>query len=532
MRSSAPRPPTPRRRASAPAAARSPPASSADVRKVDGVRAAEGSVTGYALLTDNDGKAIVTKGGAPTTGYSMPADEGLRGDVELLSGTAPTGPTEVAIDATSAEEHHIALGSTIKVLFQGPTHEFTVVGTVGFGGEKDLGGTTSAYFDTATAQRLLGEPGFFDSIGVRAEDGVSQAELADRLNAVVPEGAEAVTGHTVAKENADAVKKDLKLVGILFMIFAGIALFVGSFIIWNTFTMIVTQRSREIALLRAIGATRRQVMRSLVLEALVVGAAASAIGLGLGLLVAKGLKVLMDVVGFSLPSTSLQVEPRTIWVSLLVGTVVTVVAALVPARRATKVLPVEALRESTPGAEKPSVRRGLVGLVIIGAGVAGMLSALYGGASMKLFGLGLLAALVGVMVSLPLAVRPLAALIAAPMRLRGMPGELAEQNAMRNPRRTSSTAAALMIGLTLVVSMGVFASSLKASFGDVISGKTNADLFVTSVQRPGPRVQPDGHRRGRGRRRRGQVSANGWGQARFAGRTRATRRWTRRRRRT
>jgi putative ABC transport system permease protein len=130
----------------------------ADVQKVDGVSAAEGSVTGYALLTDNDGKAIITKGGAPTTGYSMPADEGLRGDVELLSGTAPTGPTEVAIDATSAEEHHIALGSTIKVLFQGPTHEFTVVGTVGFGGEKDLGGTTSAYFDTATAQRLLGQP--------------------------------------------------------------------------------------------------------------------------------------------------------------------------------------------------------------------------------------------------------------------------------------------------------------------------------------------------------------------------------------
>ena len=160
----------------------------ADVQKVDGVRAAEGSVTGYALLTDNDGKAIITKGGAPTTGYSMPADEGLRGDVELLSGSAPTGPTEVAIDATSAEEHHIALGSTIKVLFQGPTQKFTVVGTVGFGGEKNLGGTTSAYFDTATAQRLLGTPGFFDSIGVRAGDGVSQAELAERLNAVVPEG--------------------------------------------------------------------------------------------------------------------------------------------------------------------------------------------------------------------------------------------------------------------------------------------------------------------------------------------------------
>ena len=210
---------------------------------------------------------------------------------------------------------------------------------------------------------------------------------------------------------------------------------------------------------------------------------------------AKGLKVLMDVVGFSLPSTSLQLEPRTIWVSLLVGTVVTVVSALVPARRATKVLPVEALRESTPGAEKPSLRRGLVGLALVAAGVAGMLSALYGGASMKLFGLGLVAAMVGVMVALPLAVRPLAALIATPMRLRGMPGELAKQNAMRNPRRTSSTAAALMIGLTLVVSMGVFASSLKASFGDVISGQTNADLYLATLQRPGSRVQPVGRSR-------------------------------------
>ena len=193
--------------------------------------------------------------------------------------------------------------------------------------------------------------------------------------------------------------------------------------------------------------------------------------------------MLMDVVGFSLPSTSLQLEPRTILVSLLVGTLVTVVAALVPARRATKVLPVEALRESTPGAEKPSKRRAFIGLAILGAGAAGdRSSALYGGADMKVFGLGLLAALVGVMVSLPLAVRPLAALIATPLKLRGMPGELAKQNAMRNPRRTSSTAAALMIGLTLVVSMGVFASSLKASFGDVISDQTNADLYLVDAR--------------------------------------------------
>jgi putative ABC transport system permease protein len=487
------------------------------VNKVDGVRAAAGSVTGYALLTDNDGKAVLTKGGAPTQGYSMPADKLLRGDVEVLTGSAPNSANEVAVDATSAEENDIALGSTIKVLFQGPTREFTVVGTVGFGGEKNLGGTTSAYFDTKTAQKLLGTPGQFDTIGVSAKPGVSQAQLAKRLDAIVPARVEAVTGKTVAQESSDSIKKDLKVVGILFMIFAGVALFVGSFIIWNTFTMIVTQRSREIALLRAIGSTRRQVLNSLLLEALLLGAAASAIGIGVGLAVAKGLKLLMDVVGFSLPSTSLQLEPRTIWVSLLVGTVITVVAALVPARRATKVLPVEALRESAPGAEKPSARRALIGLGLTGAGVVGIVLALYGNVSMKVFGIGLGAALAGVIISLPLAVRPLASLISAPLRWRGMPGELAKQNAMRNPRRTSSTAAALMIGLTLVVSMGVFASSLKQSFGDVISDQTNADLFISTSSTQGPGFSPSVIGAAQEAPGVAEISASGWGEAHFLG---------------
>jgi putative ABC transport system permease protein len=488
------------------------------VRQVDGVRAAEGSVQGYALLTDNDGRAITTNGGAPTNGYSMPADEELRGQVELLSGHAPQGPHQVAIDATSAEDHDIALGSTIKVLFQGPTREFTVVGTVGYGdGIKDLGGTTSAYFDTATAQRVLGSPGEFDSIGVSAEPGISQAELADRLSEVIPADAEAVTGAAVAEENAEATKENFRIVGIIFGVFAGIALFVGSFIIWNTFTMTVTQRSREIALLRAIGARRRQVLGTLLAEAVALGLAASAAGIGLGILVAKGLKSLMDAVGLALPFTALQIPGTAIWASLVVGTGVTVVSALVPARRATKVLPIEALRESAPGAEKPSVVRAAVGLAVLGIGAAGMLSALYGDAPFSLFGLGLLAALVGVLVALPLAVRPLAALVALPLRLRGMPGELARQNATRNPRRTSATAAALMIGLTLVVSMGVFASSLKASFGEVLSDRTNADLYVATSSAQAPGFSPsvvdavaavDGV---------DEVSANGWGQAHFAG---------------
>jgi putative ABC transport system permease protein len=448
----------------------------------------------------------------------MPADKALAGDIELLSGHGPRGPHEVAIDATSAEDHGIALGSTIKVLFQGSTEEFTVVGTVGYGdGIKDLGGTTSAYFDTETAQRVLGSPGRFDSIDVSAEAGVSQTELARRLSAAIPEGTEAVTGKAVAKENADAIKNNFQMVGIILGTFAGIALFVGSFIIWNTFTMTVTQRSREIALLRAIGARRRQVLGGLVAEAVLLGLAASAIGLGLGVAVAKGLKLLMDAVDLALPFTALQIPSTAVWGSLLVGTVVTVLAALVPARRATKVLPVEALRESTPGADKPSLRRTLVGLALMGAGAAGMLSALYGDARMLFFGAGLGAAMVGVIVTLPLVVRPLAAAVATPLRLRGLPGELAKQNATRNPRRTSATAAALMIGLTLVVSLGVFASSLKASFSDVLDGKTNADLYVVTASAQAPGYSPtalDGLKDVDGVQ---VVSALGWGEARFAG---------------
>jgi putative ABC transport system permease protein len=487
------------------------------VRQADGVRTAEGSVSGYALLTDNSGRAVLTSGGAPTMGYSLPADPALRGDVKLLTGTAPSGAHQVAIDATSAEEHHIALGSTIKVLFRGPTQEFTVVGTVGFGGEKNLGGTTGAYFDSATAQQVLGAPGFFDSIGVSADPGVAPADLVQRISTVLPDGAEAVTGATVVQESTDAVNKDLKVVTVMFTIFAGIALFVGSFIIWNTFTMTITQRSREIALLRAIGATRRQVNRSLVLEALLLGLVASAVGIGLGLLVAKGLNLLMGAVGFSLPSTSMQVEPRTIVVSLLVGTVVTVVAALVPAYRATKVLPVEALREAVPGSGNPTKKRVISGAVVTVIGLTGLFMTLYADLSMKLFGPSLLAIIVGVLMLLPAAARPLASLIGVPLRMRGLPGELARQNAMRNPRRTSSTAAALMVGLTLVVSMGVFASSLKASFGDIIGDSTNASLFVTPSSSQGPGYSPEAIKAVQGVSGVDKVSASGWGQARFDG---------------
>ena len=455
------------------------------VRKVEGVAAAEGSVSGYALLTDTAGRAVLAEGGAPTMGYSMPSDEALRGDVHVRTGRAPTGPSEVAIDATSADKGDIALGSTIKIMFSGPAREFTVVGTVGYGDETDLGGTTAAHFDTATAQQVLGAPGVFNEIQVRSADGVDDVVLAERLSAVVPDGVEAVTGATVAKEASDSITKNFMFLNIMFGVFAGISLFVGSFIIWNTFTMIVTQRAREIALLRSIGATRRQVRRSLLLEATVLGVAASVLGIGLGAGVATGLTALMGALGLSLPSTSLQVQPRTVWLSLVVGVAVTVAAAFVPARRAMKVLPIEALRDATPGARTPSKRRAAIGAVTAALGLAAILNGLYGDGGTTLVPIGILTVMIGVITLAPLAARPLASAIGAPLRWRGFPGELARQNAMRNPRRTASTAAALMIGLALVVTMGVFGSSLKASFGTILGESTNAELFLTPASAQG-----------------------------------------------
>jgi putative ABC transport system permease protein len=488
------------------------------VRSVDGVAAAEGGVSGYALLTDAAGKAVLTSGGAKTMGYSMVTDPGLRGDVHLLTGRAPLGPHEVAIDATSAEGHDIALGTAIDVLFRGPTQEFTVVGTVGYGGEKDLGGMSSAYFDAATAQRVLGAPDVFDEIQVRAANGVSEKTLAARLDAAVPAGVEAVTGARVAQESSDTMNQQFKFLNIMFLTFAGIALFVGSFIIWNTFTMIVTQRSREIALLRAVGATKRQVRRSLVVEAAMIGVAASAIGVVLGAGVSKGLDALMTVIGFNLPSASLQVHPRTIWLSLIVGTLVTVVSALVPARRATKVLPIEALRDASPGAKRPSRLRAAIGALVTGGGVIAILYGLYGGSSRGMLVLaGIAATLVGVITLTPLAARPLAAAIGSPLRLRGVTGDLARQNAMRNPRRTASTATALMIGLTLVVTMTVFGSSLKASFGTILSDASDADLFITAPSIQAVGFSPEVSKVVADVPGVAVVSPTSYGQARFAG---------------
>jgi putative ABC transport system permease protein len=446
------------------------------VRRADGVAVAEGSVSGYALLTGSDGKPIQPQG-APTTGTSMPTDPGLRGEITLRSGRAPGRDGEVVIDATSAAEGGLTVGDETTVLFQHGPESFTVVGVAGLGENDDMGGSTTAFFDLATAQRVLGKDGVFDSVVVRAADGVSDETLADRVGAVLPSGTEALTGEAVADAQSAAVKDNLAFVSIALIAFAGIALFVGAFIIWNTFSMQVAQRSRELALMRAVGATRGQVMRTILTESVVLGAGASLLGVVLGLGMATGLAALMTGFGWSIPTAGVHIGADVLLAGLVVGTVVTVVSAIAPARRATRVLPVEALRDAMPQTRRFAKGRLVAGTVAIAGSAAVMAWALFGSAPPLLIPAGMVGVVLGTATLAPLLTGPLVTALGAPVRVVGVTGDLARQNALRNPRRTASTAMALVIGLTMVVAVAVFAASLKASFADVLAS-TKADLYV------------------------------------------------------
>ena len=446
-----------------------------ELRQLSDVSVAEGSVEGYALITDADGKPIQPQG-APTLGASMPADE-LLGEITFRSGTAPQGPGEVAIDASSAEKGDLSVGDTTQILLQKGPQDFTIVGVVGFGDSDDLGGSTTAYFDLATAQKALGKQGVFDTIGIKAADGASDESLAASVDAALPDGAEALTSQAVADEQSAAVKDSLGFLNTALLAFAGIALFVGAFIIWNTFSMQVAQRTRELAPMRAIGATRRQVMRTILIESVILGVLSSLIGIALGVGMASGLAGLMSAFGFSVPTAGVSVSLEVVGIGVAVGTVVTVLSAIAPARRATKVLPIEALRNSTPAASKSATRRLVIGVVLVIAGAATTAAALFGSAPAMLIAVGMVGVVLGVATLAPLFVRRMAAVIGAPLLGRGVPGELARQNAMRNPKRTASTAMALVIGLTMVTAVAVFAASLKASFADVLTS-TKADLYV------------------------------------------------------
>jgi putative ABC transport system permease protein len=452
------------------------------IRAVDGVRTAEGGVSGYAQFIGKDGKPVTT-GGAPTLGVSISTAPELRAATPLRAGRLPSGSGEVVVDAATARKHHFAVGDKVKILFQGTPREFTISGVVGFGEADNLAGATLAGFDLATAQQVLNRPAEYDEIDVVAASGVKPAQLRDRVRAVLDRRYEVLTGEELAADNAKAVGQFTKIINYALLAFAFVSLFVGSFIIVNTFSIILAQRARELALLRCLGALRRQLLRSVLGEAAVVGLVASVIGLGLGVLVAVGLKAVFKALGADLPSTTLEVRPRTIIAAFAVGIGVTLAASLLPALRATRVPPVAALRQEAMTVPASTSRKRIAfGGALTAAGAALVLTGLFSDAGNRLLnvGGGAVVVFLGVGVLSPLLARPLARVIGWPLaHWTGESGRLARDNAMRSPRRTASTAAALMIGLALVSLVTIFASSAKASVTKILDNAISADYILS-----------------------------------------------------
>jgi putative ABC transport system permease protein len=453
-----------------------------DVRAVDGVAVAEGSVFGYAQMVDKQGEAIAPVG-PPTIGVSWPETKGFSA-LSLRQGNAPRRDGEVVIDATTAQEHNFRVGDRIRVLFQGPSETFSIVGILGFGEADSLGGATLAAFESETARRVLQAGDAVDSILVQAAEGVPSVQLRNRISSVLPEGVEAVTGEAAAEEQSDAIKEGLGFLSTSLLVFAGVALFVGAFTIFNTFNILVTQRTRELALLRALGAGPGQVIRSVLAEALAVGLVAWILGLLGGIGLALGLQALLSAFGIDLPTTGLQVLPRTIVVSLLVGVGVTLAASIAPARRAARIPPIAAMRDVEAVRPVPLGRRTAIGGTVVAVGIAALFGGLFldVGNPLALVGLGVAVVFLGVAVLSPVICRPLARAIGSPLpRIAALPGKLGRENAMRNPRRTAATSAALMVGLALVGTFLILGSSLKVSVGKAIDESLRAD-YTMSVQ--------------------------------------------------
>jgi putative ABC transport system permease protein len=458
------------------------PASVLDrIRQVPGVRIADGDLSGYAQLVDKHGKAITT-GGAPTLGVTWEDDPTLN-PLRLREGSPPRGPGQIVVDAATASKYGFHVGDRVKVLLQGPPIEATITGIAGFGESDSLLGATLVAFDPQTAQQALQGNGRWDDIRVAVQPGVSATDLRDRIQHVLPSSYEAKTGSQAAQSSSNNIKKNLSFFNIALLVFAGISLFVAAFTIFNTFSILVAQRTRELALLRALGASSRQVRRSVLAEAVIVGVVASAVGLGFGLVIALGLEGLLKAFGIGLPTTTLQVLPRTIVVALIVGTVTTVVASVVPAFRASRVSPMAALRDQQTTAGGSIRRRVLAGALVTLAGVGALMLGLFGSTSngASLVGLGAAGVFLGVAMLGPLVARPMAAGIGWPLRRR-ISGKLGRENAMRNPRRTASTAAALMIGLGLMAFVSIFAASIKASADRTLRETLKADYIVSTSQ--------------------------------------------------
>jgi putative ABC transport system permease protein len=463
------------------------------VQKLPGVAAASGGISDLAHLVGRDGK-VISGGGAPSLAFSVhPKGDQRFNPLTLVSGTWPAGAGQVAIDAHTASKDHYAVGDPIGVIARGPVQQYKITGVVKIGGVSSLGGATMAIFDFSTAQRIFHKEGLLDGIDIAAKPGVKPAQLVREITPLLPPTAQVRTAQAQAQQATKDTNGFLSIINDFLLAFAGVALFVGIFVIGNTLSITIAQRTRELATLRTLGATRRQVLASVLLEAFVIGVLASVAGLFLGLGLAKGLNKLFVHFGIDLPQAGTVFATRTIVVSLAVGIVVTLLAALRPAIRATRVAPISAVRE---GAILPTSRFArfsvAAALLTIGGALTLMLIGLFvGGISttdrLLLLGIGAAAVFIGVAMLAKTLVPPLARWLGWPAaRFAGAAGSLARGNAMRNPQRTASTASALMIGLALVTLVSVLASGLKTTFENAVNQVFTGQYAVTATDNFSP----------------------------------------------
>jgi putative ABC transport system permease protein len=443
------------------------------LREVDGVRRVVPDYQGFALLVGKDGTAV-RNGGAPSFGFAYFPDDPT---LTTVSGRGPTNASEVALESSTLELSGLRVGDKARALIGGQPREVTIVGDMKF--DAPTAGATIVMVDEQTARTVFAPDGTVQSFSVNAQSGVSDEELVRRLDTVLPSQAEAVTSEAFARETSEQIREGLGGISVFLLIFAAVALFVGGFIIANTFSMLVAQRTRELALLRAVGASRGQIMRVVLGEAVVLGLVGAGLGLGLGLVLAAGLQALFGSIGLEI-SGGLPVLPRTVIASLLVGVVVTLLSAVLPAVRAARIAPVTAMRDDIAMPVGGVVRRGIAGGVLLaGGGVLTWMIVNQDNVNWNLVGLGAALVLIGLVIAAPATTRPVVRIVAKPFTLiTRVVGRLARENALRNPRRTATTAMALMVGLALVVTVSVMASSMRASVSDLVERQLTADFVL------------------------------------------------------
>ncbi|MFE7119087.1 ABC transporter permease [Streptomyces sp. NPDC057654] len=458
------------------------------IRALPGVASVRAIASGYATIADKKQRPLGDDWGSLGASFT-PGKDGKDARYPLAKGRAPASSGEIALNSGAVSDAGFKLGDEIRFAVDGPVMTKKLVGVVDTDDPRVTTGGTLALFDTATAQYLFASPGSYSDFEVGAEPGVDDRELTERIERLLPEdsegGATAKSGSELAATQADEITMTNRSLTKSLMVFAGIALFVGAFIVANTFTMLISQRRRETALLRAVGASRRQVVRSVLAEAAVLGLLASAAGFVLGIGVALGLRPLLNSTGSRLPDGPLIVEPSSAGYALVIGVAVTVLSAWLPARRAARVAPVEALSEIDQApAQRSLVVRGVIGAVLAVAGVAAMLyvatQSTSEGIDAGMAGSALV--LAGAAVLAPQLSRPMITFAGKALaRMFPASGRLATRNALRNPRRTAATASALMIGLTLITGLTVLGHSATLGVGRMMEKQgLKADYQVTS----------------------------------------------------